>query len=259
MKRIAVLFAIVCLCHITVFGQKKYEMVIEKTDGTEIVVNTEDIVRTYFRERTEEEKPDDNNGGNQSDDESLNGLTASNLIGVWQIIESNDGAGRINHRVGGTWSFNSDGTWESSYSTTYSNWSISEDGYLLLTRKNNGLIEKYSAEIKDGKLYTLYDREYKVFEKVNLSNKVNITSDYFVGTWEADGGSAYGKWIFNSNGTCNFSHTSGKKNYSTDGTWTYTPSTRMLVTTVTNWKWEVTSVTDNKWTAGDGKSYKRVK
>jgi len=63
MKRIAVLFAIICLYHITVFGQKKYEMVIEKTDGTEIVINTEDIVRTYFRERTEEEKeeekPDD--------------------------------------------------------------------------------------------------------------------------------------------------------------------------------------------------------
>ena len=33
------------------FGQKKYEMVIEKTDGTESVFNTEDVARTYFRER----------------------------------------------------------------------------------------------------------------------------------------------------------------------------------------------------------------
>lgn len=250
MKRIAVLFAIVCLCHITVFGQKKYEMVIEKTDGTEIVMNTEDIVRTYFRIKNEDETPDD---------PPLNGLTASNLIGVWLIIGDDNGAGKVNHRVGCTWSFNSDGTWESSYSTTYSNWSISEDGDLLMTRKEGGRIEKYSAEITDGKLYTLYDREYKVFEKVNLSETVNITSTYFVGAWEADGGSAYGKWTFNSNGTCNFSHTSGNKRYSTDGTWTYTPSTRMLETTVTNWKWEITIVTDNKWTAGDGKSYKRVK
>ena len=33
------------------FAQKKYEMVIEKTDGTESVFNTEDVARTYFRER----------------------------------------------------------------------------------------------------------------------------------------------------------------------------------------------------------------
>ena len=38
------------MCQATVFGQKKYEMVVEKTDGTEIAVNVEDIVRTFFRE-----------------------------------------------------------------------------------------------------------------------------------------------------------------------------------------------------------------
>lgn len=52
MKRITLLFALVCLYHIAVFGQKKYEMVIEKTDGSTIVIKTEDIVRTYFREIT---------------------------------------------------------------------------------------------------------------------------------------------------------------------------------------------------------------
>lgn len=66
MKRIIVLFALICLYHIVVFGQKKYEMVVEKTDGTEIVVNTEDIVRTYFRERNE--------GGND---------VPSELVGIW--------------------------------------------------------------------------------------------------------------------------------------------------------------------------------
>lgn len=33
------------------FGQKKYEMVVEKTDGTSSVFDTEEVARTYFRER----------------------------------------------------------------------------------------------------------------------------------------------------------------------------------------------------------------
>jgi len=49
MKRIITLLAIVCLYTTLAFSQKKYELVIEKTDGTEITVNSEDIVRTYFR------------------------------------------------------------------------------------------------------------------------------------------------------------------------------------------------------------------
>ena len=53
MKRILVLFTLVSLYQIVTFGQKKYEMVVSKTDGTEFVANTEDIVRTYFREREE--------------------------------------------------------------------------------------------------------------------------------------------------------------------------------------------------------------
>lgn len=52
MKRIVTLLAIVGLCHLNTFSQKKYEMVVEKTDGTETVFNVEDIVRTFFRERT---------------------------------------------------------------------------------------------------------------------------------------------------------------------------------------------------------------
>lgn len=45
------LMAIISLVQIGSFGQKKYEMVIEKTDGTETVINVEDILRTYFREK----------------------------------------------------------------------------------------------------------------------------------------------------------------------------------------------------------------
>jgi len=55
MKRIITLFAIIVLSHFSAFSQDKYEMVIEKKDGSEIAVNTEDIQRIYFRER--------NNGG----------------------------------------------------------------------------------------------------------------------------------------------------------------------------------------------------
>lgn len=53
MKRIVILLAIVGLCHLNTFSQKKYEMVVEKTDGTETVFKVEDIVRTVFRERTD--------------------------------------------------------------------------------------------------------------------------------------------------------------------------------------------------------------
>ena len=53
MKRTIAFIAFIALCQVLAFGQKKYEMVIEKTDGSEIAVNVEDIVRTYFRERTD--------------------------------------------------------------------------------------------------------------------------------------------------------------------------------------------------------------
>lgn len=54
MKRLTVLLAIMAFSNMIAFAQKKYEMVIEKTDGTNITINTEDIIRTYFRERSGE-------------------------------------------------------------------------------------------------------------------------------------------------------------------------------------------------------------
>ncbi len=54
MRRLTMICAMMAFCHIVAFGQKKYEMVVEKTDGTNIVVRTEDVVRSYFREREEE-------------------------------------------------------------------------------------------------------------------------------------------------------------------------------------------------------------
>lgn len=50
MKRNIIQLVIICFCNITVFGQKKYEMVVQKTDGTETVISVENIVKTFFRE-----------------------------------------------------------------------------------------------------------------------------------------------------------------------------------------------------------------
>ena len=51
MKRIVFLLAVVSLCKTMAFGQKQYEMVIEKSDGSEIVVNVKEVISVSFRER----------------------------------------------------------------------------------------------------------------------------------------------------------------------------------------------------------------
>ena len=89
MKRLFLLTTLVGLFAAVCHGQKKYEMVIEKTDGTNIVVNTEDIVRTYFRERAGGDNPQQ---------------TALNIIGTWNVYEA-DVQG-----LDGIWTFNADGT-----------------------------------------------------------------------------------------------------------------------------------------------------
>ena len=68
MKRVFILLAVVTICHSIIFGQKKYVMVIDKTDGTVMATNVEDIVRTYFRERTEESGDNSGGGGTGGDE-----------------------------------------------------------------------------------------------------------------------------------------------------------------------------------------------
>lgn len=74
MKRIFIILAAIGLCQSAMFGQKKYEMVVEKTDGTEVVFNVEDIVRTYFRER-------ENGGSGENTEENW-------MVGEWQECNS---------------------------------------------------------------------------------------------------------------------------------------------------------------------------
>ncbi|MBQ4386381.1 MAG: hypothetical protein II822_02050 [Prevotella sp.] len=77
MKRTTIVFALLAFFHIAIFGQTRYTMVIEKTDGTTIEINTEDIARTYFRVRNEGTGGEGGGGG---------GSTISNpteLVGIW--------------------------------------------------------------------------------------------------------------------------------------------------------------------------------
>lgn len=50
MKKIIIFLAFAALNHVCTLAQTKYEMVIEKTDGSEVTINVEEIIRTYFRE-----------------------------------------------------------------------------------------------------------------------------------------------------------------------------------------------------------------
>jgi hypothetical protein len=78
MKRTTIILALLAFFHIATFGQTKYEMVIEKTDGSTVVINAEDIVRTYFRERNDGTGGEDSCGGGGS---TIS--TPSELVGIW--------------------------------------------------------------------------------------------------------------------------------------------------------------------------------
>lgn len=86
-KRFLLLIMLVSLGNALCFGQKTYEMVVEKTDGTETVIPVSDIVRTYFREVS--------NSGDQGGDQDL--------VGIWIMDDE------VNHRYSCGWKFNSDG------------------------------------------------------------------------------------------------------------------------------------------------------
>ena len=94
MKKITLLLVLVGLGHIVVWSQKKYEMVIEKTDGTSVIIKTEDIVKTFFREITSD-------ADSQQKD--------FDLVGTWCYGSSEEDAlGNLNDIEG--YVFKSDGT-----------------------------------------------------------------------------------------------------------------------------------------------------
>lgn len=149
MKRIALLLALVGLYHIAVFGQKKYEMVVEKTDGTEIVVNTEEIVRTFFRERTDS----DNNSSDPY----------SELVGIWtQYHQEYTTGSYLGHYIGLKLDANGEAAYTEWGNNATPNWTYtggakwSVSGGVLTIIAPNGSIA-YSSAYKlssDGKTIT---------------------------------------------------------------------------------------------------------
>ena len=94
-KRFLLLIMLVSLGNALCFGQKTYEMVVEKTDGTETVIPVSDIVRTYFREVSNSGDQGGGQGGGQGGDQDL--------VGIWIMDDE------VNHRYSCGWKFNSDG------------------------------------------------------------------------------------------------------------------------------------------------------
>lgn len=90
-KRFLLLIMLVSLGNALCFGQKTYEMVVEKTDGTETVIPVSDIVRTYFREVS--------NSGDQGGDQGGD----QDIVGIWIMDDE------VNHLYSCGWKFNSDG------------------------------------------------------------------------------------------------------------------------------------------------------
>lgn len=81
MKKITLLIMLSVLCNLIALGQKKYEMVIEKKDGTSIAIKTEDIKRTFFREIQSEEGGDTGNTGDTGSK-----IDVSLLYGTWKCL-----------------------------------------------------------------------------------------------------------------------------------------------------------------------------
>ena len=94
-KRFLLLIMLVSLGNALCFGQKTYEMVVEKTDGTETVIPVSDIVRTYFREVS--------NSGGQGGDQGGDQGGGQDIVGIWIMDDE------VNHRYSCGWKFNSDG------------------------------------------------------------------------------------------------------------------------------------------------------
>lgn len=165
MKRVIILFAFICLHHFVSFGQKKYEMVIEKTDGSTIVIKTSDIIKTYFREITSGN--DDNQGGNNNNQGGDNNNQIDKaLVGVWHcvIYES-----RSSYTIG--WKFDANGNcyydeWGSSRNEGEwdipGKWNASNNLLTITWTDEEGTdIEKYTYTLEDNGNKMILRREGK--------------------------------------------------------------------------------------------------
>jgi hypothetical protein len=150
MKKTFMLLAILSLCQTLAFGQKKYEMVIEKKDGSEIAVNVEDIVRTYFRERS--------NGTL-----TLSTYSVDLKVGETKMVEILSGSG-----------------W---YNTETSNPNI-------VTAASNGSEISLTGKGVGTAVVTVSDAQYQVTKKISVNVTSNgsgdETSGSLEGTWSGN-------------------------------------------------------------------------
>lgn len=155
------------------------------------------------------------------DDDDESSISSVSIIGTWRIIGGDDGAQR---KIGQVWLFNADGTCDWGKLSPYTNWKLS--GSDLLMTRSDGRTEKYIIEFKNNQLYLTFPdgdaTEYTILEKVDVEKALGgLSRDFFVGTWEPSGGSAYGTWVFSNNGNCCHTFVSANKTHNSTGTWEY--------------------------------------
>lgn len=183
MKRLIILFSIISLCQLASMGQKKYEMVIEKKDGTSVVIKTEDINRTFFREVTE----DSGNTGNDDSTPNTN-VDLNMLCGKWEAVYQHILSSTTDYGLevdefedyyshGEYLQLNSDFTgeiytpisleeifeWGTGKDGANLTWTIKDDTIYFLSRNN----EPYDPEeVKAIKIIKLTDTEMTLYEEV---------------------------------------------------------------------------------------------
>ena len=156
MKKLLIFFAVFFLFQIGTYGQK-YEMVIEKTDGTTVVIKTEDIVKVFFREITTGK--DDNQGGsyNLTDAEAI-----SILQGKWTVVLT-----EYDEEEG-------DETWTEE-------WDFSENSVKIT--KPGAYVLNFVYTVKDGVLVLGPEdnREYHKFVSLTPTSFETSDADFFGG------------------------------------------------------------------------------
>ncbi|MBO5466263.1 MAG: hypothetical protein J6A02_02330 [Prevotella sp.] len=163
MKKFFVLITILFCCNIIVLSQKKYEMVIEKKDGTSVVIKTENINRTFFREVSSE-------SGDNTDEDSNDKIDVTLLFGTWKCLsEEGVDAGEVFYEQ-----------YETPYyyryckNNTMFRYRLDRD-----TEKwEKSTVESFEIKVdNNGKTFILIDRdEYKIIELTKTSFKTFIES-----------------------------------------------------------------------------------
>ena len=254
----------------SIYGQKRYEMVIEKTDGTEIAIATTDIIRTYFREISDQD------------------VSNQDIIGVWDLVKEegyDEGYYSEDYKKYGAlryFDFKEDNTYvmytNSGWRDGPSKWLANQYGTYSIDSRNktfnlygdyNGeyeLIELSSSVLKIKESWSDGAYEISTFNKVDASVLPSNNQNDFplVGTWcygssEED---AFGDmnniegYVFRDNGTCPFFaiYNKGNNKEIRQGTYTYQNGILVVVTNKTRTYNVTISGNCMTWTGDDNET-----